>query len=586
MRTVVTVETKSYPQDTNKYWAVSIDEPLNEDFVTSQPEKIWFWGPIRWEKILDLSPGTHTITVGVDTPPEKPWQAQIWINDTSLTDGQYLSTYKGKFLQFTFNVTTDAPYLTIPQAKNRVAYYPFTRLCQTVAGVPFTRDWNICSYTEQRELAFRIITYIVHWPINPNPGEQFLPGTWLLYGGQQPAPAGARSIPWFAFVKDDVQIIGELPVHAFQRAAADIYGQLCYLPAEVLLPPWQVLQYVPDGEKATFISGHIENDLAPKSQWNYVIDETITFTIEKADWCTLPPPSNPKIQIVRVTTYPQAPIDNFRPGRINLVAVEVTNAGTGIAWPFISVEEDPPPGQHYTLRENIIFTYPVKPGETTGLVIGVKLNDTMVNQGYFTIQAGHYEPPQPSNRIMLPMTPIVDQKVQIPLEFSVATLRTLSLSQLAAEKAAKIQSLTLSHTAPPPEKAAKIQSLTLSHTAPPPPPPPPPEKASLGGKVLSLLGPVADAEVTLNGFSTKTARDGSFYLTDIPYGTYTLTVKPAKTHEKILFKTYTEKIDIYTSITKTITLPLNWINLTVGAGSTIIIGTALAARKKPPTPVW
>jgi len=602
-----------WPYDTDKYWAASIDEPLNEDFITSQPEKIWLLGDTTdshgniyvIEQILDLTPGTHTITVGVDTPPEKPWLVQIWINDQSITGGQYYPSSHGNFLQRTFTVSSDAPYLTAQQPINYMAINPITNVCQLIEPyeIPQLIDWSGCYnvYAETYKLATYAIQYLHYqFLINPNPPEQFMPTTWFWNNNGEVAPPGARSIFWWRMIKDTGNLTSESWT-ALRQPPRQLSGAKYCFPLNVVqLPPWYLVNSVPSGETATFIVGHVENDTAPRDQWVYVEDDRVTFNIYTATTCKNVPPSNPKIRINDYHVFPTVPIDNQRPGRLNVVVADVQNIGTyGIAWPFIRIKED----FTYTrtiYQGNINFTTPLQVGETARLNLVVKLTQTMVSQGYFTLQAGHFEG-QLSGRIMMPMTPIVDQEIRIPLQQPVTTssIRSLVLSHIAAPIAAKIQSLALTHTSPP--IAAKIQSLTLSHTPPaiaakiqslalshitPPPPPPPPTTFSLSGKVLSLLGPVADAEVTLDSFSTKTGKDGSFYITNIPEGTYTLTVKPTRIHEKLLLKSVSQKIDIYMDTSKIINLPLNWTNLGIGAASTAAIGAVLTARKKPKPPTW
>ena len=597
MRTVVTVDVLRYPYDGPKYWAVSIDEPLDENFIETQPEKIWIYGPIWLEKILDLSPGTHTITVGVDTPPEKPWLVQVWINDQSITDRMYIPVSHGNFLQTTFDVTSDAPYVPVSIPRGDEVYNPITRECQVLKYKenPALIDWKPC--WEDQPQYDPVLRYTFHHYVffqSPEPPEQFLPRLWFLLIPLVGTEVGARSRVWWRMVKDEgtstIEYWNPLPL---SPRVQDWKGSYCFGPYRGVLPPWYVLNPIPIDETVTIIAGHIENDTAPRSQWKYIEDCSVTFPFRLNESCEKAPISYPKISITNYAVYPTVPIDNFRPGRWNLVITELQNIGTaGIAWPFIKVKEDFNPDcpiyernfNYYPPPDSEIKSPTIAVGQKTTLFLIVELTETMVKQGYFTLQAGHFEGLQKA-RLIAPMTPIVDQEIRIPLlqPTDMASIRRLTLSHTLPPIYAKIQSLTLSHTPPP--IAAKIRSLKLSHIAPPPPPPPPPPgKASLGGKVLSLLGPVADAEVTLNGFTTKTGRDGSFHLTDIPYGTYTLTVKPTKIHEKLLLKPLSQKLDVYRDMSKIITLPLNYTNLAIGAGATAAIGTILATAKKPKAP--
>jgi hypothetical protein len=593
MRTLVSIAVRSYPGDTARYWAASIDEPLNDDFVTSQPEKIWTYGAGGWEEIYDLTPGVHTITVGVDTPPEKPWLVQVWINDQSLTEGQFIPVWKGNFLQLNFNVTGDVPYLTAQMPIYYFAVNPLTNYCQLIKPfeIPFVVDFagGCPSIIEQTGSALKalgalpIITYHYEWFINPNAGEQFTPETWFWTNNGQGAPPGARSIFWWGFTARGYTTRAETShIWPEPRRGADLCMEVYWVP---LLPPWYLISTLPTDETATFMVGHVENDTAPREQWQYVVDHSVVFPIGQygSTVCRLPPPSNPRIRIRSLQALPIVPIDNFRPGRFNLVIAEVENIGTyGVALPFICLKEYAP-GFHSIYRGNIDFSpTAIGVGQTATLYLLFRLNETIVRQGFFTVQAGHFEG-KIAGTVMAPMSRVVDEEKQVPLlqPTPMASIRSLSLSHTAPARAAKILSLTLSHKI----TAAKIQTLTLSHITPPPPPPPP-AGYSFGGKVLSLLGPVVDAEVLLDGFSAKTGRDGSFYITDIPEGTYTLTVKPTRILDKLLLKSLSQKIDMYMNTSKIINLPINWMNIAIGTGATATIATVISKRKPKPPPTW
>jgi len=114
----------------------------------------------------------------------------------------------------------------------------------------------------------------------------------------------------------------------------------------------------------------------------------------------------------------------------------------------------------------------------------------------------------------------------------------------------------------------------------------PTKTATVSGRVSSFLGAVADAEVTLNTrFTAKTTADGAFTITNVPYGTYTLTVKPTRLMDKLLLKGVSQKIDIYTDTTKIITLPINTLNIGI-AGATTLTATLVAVSRKPKPPAW
>jgi hypothetical protein len=209
-------------------------------------------------------------------------------------------------------------------------------------------------------------------------------------------------------------------------------------------------------------------------------------------------------------------------------------------------------------------------------------SDAVERAGYIILQYGHLDEGVGTDPI-IPATQVVDGQTTIDLTVPLYGV-TEDVTFQAITPTAKINSVKFQGITPPAIiNSVKFQAI---EAPPPPPPPPPPGTASLGGKVLSLFGPVADAEVTLNSFATKTARDGSFYIAGIPYGTYTLTVKPTKIHEKLLFKPFSQKLDIYMDTSKVISLPLNWTNLGIGAGATAAIGAVLTTKRKPKPPTW
>jgi hypothetical protein len=117
-------------------------------------------------------------------------------------------------------------------------------------------------------------------------------------------------------------------------------------------------------------------------------------------------------------------------------------------------------------------------------------------------------------------------------------------------------------------------------------PPPPPELATVTGRILSILGPVSEAEISLNDvYKTKSAADGTFTITNVPFGTYTFKAKPTRLlpiPEKLLFKTITKPLTITSPYVPPIilTLPLNYLN--IGLMVTAIIPIAyILTRPKP-----
>jgi hypothetical protein len=104
---------------------------------------------------------------------------------------------------------------------------------------------------------------------------------------------------------------------------------------------------------------------------------------------------------------------------------------------------------------------------------------------------------------------------------------------------------------------------------------------------MGLLGPVAGAQITLNSYKTKTARDGSFTIGGIIPGKYTLTATPTTTLDKILYGTLKTSIDLSapTTYTRIFNMPLNKLTL-IGAGATATIATAALTPRKPPAKIW
>jgi hypothetical protein len=163
-----------------------------------------------------------------------------------------------------------------------------------------------------------------------------------------------------------------------------------------------------------------------------------------------------------------------------------------------------------------------------------------------------------------------------------ARIDNVGLSAVAPAKAARIDNVSLEAIAP--TRAARIDNVSLAAVAPPPPPPA--EYATVAGRVLGFLGPVANAEVSLDTkYTTKTKADGSYTLTNIPLGSYTLTAKPTSLLDKILYSPASTKVDALApvTITKNITLPTNWTALAAGAGG-ISIAAVVAATKIKPKP--
>ncbi|MEM1551576.1 MAG: carboxypeptidase regulatory-like domain-containing protein [Candidatus Bathyarchaeia archaeon] len=119
--------------------------------------------------------------------------------------------------------------------------------------------------------------------------------------------------------------------------------------------------------------------------------------------------------------------------------------------------------------------------------------------------------------------------------------------------------------------------INLKKTAPPPP-----KYAQIQGVVRSPLGTVANATLCLNGICTGSNPDGTYTITGIPLGTYTLQATPPFPQSLIL-KGVTQTLEISEAKTYTldIYLPLNIINITgVTAGLAAFIGLAVKAARE------
>jgi hypothetical protein len=305
-----------------------------------------------------------------------------------------------------------------------------------------------------------------------------------------------------------------------------------------------------------------------------------------------PPPTYLGTYTVGVDAIPLHPSN---PTEDNLEYATIRIYPNGIVIPYVRIKELPPSVNLKTIwaNSNVATEYDIP--------ILFKLNSKIVSQGYFTLEYGRWNKdtltPIPGTPFALPrMEKLGEIKVPLRSYARSATVNSLTLKATPPARLATVNSLTLK--AIPPAKLATVNSLTLKETYPPKmatvnnlslktiSPPPPPAGYTFSGKVLSILGPVAEAEVSLNGLTAKTAGDGSFTITDIPEGTYTLTVKPTRIHEKILLKSVTQKIGIYMNTSKTIMLPLNLTNLAIGAGATVAVGAVVAATRKPKPPTW
>jgi hypothetical protein len=236
----------------------------------------------------------------------------------------------------------------------------------------------------------------------------------------------------------------------------------------------------------------------------------------------------------------------------------------------------------------------------------IHITQQMLQQGYFTVEVGKMvpknlgtkaDPPDYNNFIVdevhqfnittAPPPPPSTSGTLVSLNFSKGAFRgsLLSLNLQKSPLTGKLSSLTFSTV--PKALAGKLASLTFSKIGAPHPPPQIPT-STLVGKLVGLLGPVADAEVSMDTlYKAKTARDGSFKFENVPPMKYTLTAKPTKILDKFLYKTFKATIDLSAPAvyTRIFNMPLNTLTLT-GAGAATAIATVALTPRKPPAKIW
>jgi hypothetical protein len=136
----------------------------------------------------------------------------------------------------------------------------------------------------------------------------------------------------------------------------------------------------------------------------------------------------------------------------------------------------------------------------------------------------------------------------------------------APAPAASITALRYVLPTPP---TAQAQIIALRYTTAPTPPPT--ETATLKGKVSGILGPVANATITLNGHFATTLQDGSYRIEGIPLGSYTLNAA-APFPFNYIYKPIAQTVELKQAgieYTKDIYMPLNIINIGAVAGGLI-----------------
>jgi hypothetical protein len=579
----------------DRHFAISIDEPLPAD-ITSDPRLIWITAsadetvignyvmPIQLVEVFDLPPGSHYIEVGITAPRPYYWYVKLAAGQKLLKDWTKISNEDRLHIDFTTDYVGETGYPKVKFLPNGAPYFFY-----------FTGEYDINYYTPSITNWYGAATTycgpgpegLGTWAVNPNPGEQYKPNT-LRYCE---SPSGTNSEVGFAWILNLVPGILEY---------LDYWVMPLFYKGVPIAFPFSINPMLTnnngqltDTDYLKLYAGHVENDaptlsefynngrsIAKISQWTKVTDDNVAILFRYPTTCLdpnapLPPdPTQYKVTLQSFSCRYEAgrytPLDLSLGRRIYCYACITHSPDASLNWaayPFIRIPENP-------IRP--LDAPPLAIGPKTGINkfevdFVVYITQQILNQGYFTVEVGRMIPKNTGKKNDLPDF-IVDETHQIPL-------------QAVQLPNAKLQSLTLSKM----PVTAKLQSLTLSKIgAPPPPPPPPTQYATLTGRLVGLLGPVADAEVTLNSYKAKTARDGSFRIDNITPGKYTLTAAPTKTLDKILYGTLKTSIDLSapTTYTRIFNMPLNKLTL-IGAGATTAIATvATLTPRKPPAKIW
>jgi len=636
----VAIAAGAYPYDQvsrRAYIALSIDEPIPTEFLADAPEKIWCLypydsgygaSPYLYPKILDIPAGTHTIYLAVYSPPEVPWKMQVAVYGTTDTYGvkSYESTwlYKGVTDSFTVEISsTGAPYYNKPRFPIFNIEYIYDgltafgyRVCEMALSDIFPRLFSALGCYGQYGFECvartgRMILYSTLSYISASKGEQFVIRVPMLLD----YPIYTYSHFWWAVKEANYPLSSRrVSLYPVKTPCPDIEVDFCGETCPVVplpglsphTPPLYLARNLTSADNITLQIGHIENDTLPPDQWAYVLDREYTFNIgARIGQCqTPPPPTNISFRLNGIGVGHEAPID-IRPGRRLFIAAYITNTGSMGFWPYMSIAEGP---AIFKVAEPAPYL-PV--GETGTVILSTVVDSQIASQKYVTLYLGYYAPADyPSGTLVGTMKPVILQTIQVPLSvrqadiwnvkletFSPYSARidNVSLQAIAPAKAARIDDVTLEAIAPAkaaridnvsleaiaPTRAARIDNVSLSAVAPPA------EYATIAGRVLGFLGPVANAEVSLDTkYTTKTKADGSYTLTNIPLGTYTLTAKPTSLLDKILYSPASTKVDALApvTITKNITLPTNWTSLAAGAGGISIAAVVAATKIKPKPP--
>jgi hypothetical protein len=594
----------------DRHFAISIDEPLPAD-ITSEPRLIWVTAsadetvidtsvnPILLIEVFDLPAGSHYIEVGITAPPPYYWYVALAAGKKPLlSQWTKISNEDRLHIDFTTDNIGETGYPTVKFLPYDYTYVSYAALGEIDYNYysPAITNWYgaTTTFCGGGPEGFGM------WAVNPNPGEQYKPNT-LRYCG---SPSGTNSEVGFAFIAQLVPSILEY---------LDYWVFPIFYKGIPIAFPFAINPMLTNNNgqlaKTDYLqlyAGHVENDaptlsefynngrsIAKISQWTRVTDDNVSIFFDQPTTCLdpntpLPPdPTQHKVTLqnfnYRFEAGRNTPLDLSLGRRIYCHALITYTSDAPRNWaayPFMRIPENP----IHPLDAPLWAIGPNAAANAFESTPIVYITQQMLNQGYFTVEVGRMIPKNTGTKGDPPDF-IVDETYKIPLQAVQAPnakLQSLTLSKMPVM--AKLQSLTLSKFTPP--VTAKLQSLTLSKIGAPPPPPP--QYATLTGRLMGLLGPVADAEITLNSYTTKTARDGSFTISGIIPGKYTLTAKPTKIMDEILYSALKTPLDLSapTTYTRIFNMPVNMITLLATAGTITTATVAMAAKPKPKPAVW